>query len=150
MSQFNNPYHYWWKVRKYWKMPKIHLAHIGKIVWWYGLPCSREYYAKYFDCYISGLGWKEKYEEPCFEWDPYLCLTFFRKFQIIFVWNYCPHFMKKEQRDNAIDISEHTWESILEMSEFGKSIYDIKNPVISRFKQGKWVYEKLLITKNFK
>ncbi len=148
VNEFNNPYHYWWKVRKYWKMPKFHLAHIGKVTWWFGLPCNREYYNKYFDCFISGLGWKDKYDVPRFEWDPYLCITFFRKWQIIFVWNYCPYFMKKENRLFEIETSESTWTAIVGMAEYGWT--KIEDPKIGRYVEGVWVEKPIPVSKNLK
>lgn len=147
-NEFTNPYHYWWKVRKYWKMPKIHLAHIGKITWWFGLPDSREHYKKKLDIIISGLGCKDKDNAPRFEWDPYLCITFFRRWQIIFVWNYCHYFVKKWNREVEIETSEHTWESIVNMAEYGR--YDVIDPRLGHYKNGIWEYIYLPVTKNLK
>lgn len=120
-SIYKNPYHYWWQVRKYWKIPKIHLAHIGKITWWYGLPCRTDYYSKYLDIRSSGVGFKHKYDDIRFEWDPYLCFTLFRKWQLIFIWNFYPYFTK--YNSHLCLESEATWEAILEMTE-GTSISD--------------------------
>lgn len=121
MGQYTNPYYYWWKVRKYWKMPKIHLAHLGKVTWWHGLPTSINYYSKYFDIRLRGLGWKDKCNYPSYEWDPYLCFTFFRKFQIIFTWNFCPYFYNHQEYNT---INMFTWEAILAMVNYGKNITD--------------------------
>lgn len=148
LTQFNDPYHWWWKTRKYWKIPKLHLAHIGKVTWWFGLPCSRDHYNKYFDFCISGLGWKDKYDKPRFEWDPYMSFTFFRKWQIIFVWNYCPYFMKKKDRIHEVETSQHTWEAILGMALYGWE--NVKDPIIKCLVNGEWSERPLLITKNLK
>lgn len=145
-NPYKNPYYYWWKVRKFWKMPKIHLAHIGEITWWFGLPCSREHYNKYLDISISGLGWKDKDNEPRFEWDPYFCITLFRKWQIIWVWNYCPYFMKQVNKAIEIETSIHTWEAILSMVEY-EATY-ISNPSLGHYKDGKWVDTELPVTSN--
>lgn len=124
LDAYNNPYYYWWKVRKFWKIPKLHLAHIGKITWFYGLPCRYDYYNRIFDVRLSGLGWKDKDDSPRFEWDPYLCFTFFRKWQIIFIWNFCRYFMKKEDPTYYRLSSEQTWETILYMTNYDKNIAD--------------------------
>lgn len=123
LSEYKNPYYWWWKVRKYWKIPKLHLAHIGKITWWYGLPISHDYYNKYFDVRLSGLGWKSKYDSPRHEWDPYLCFTLFRKWQLIFIWNFRPHFSRKVKEYSTINLA--TWEAILEMAAFDGNIADV-------------------------
>lgn len=120
--EYHNPYYYWWKVRKFWKIPKIHLAYRGKVTWFFGLPADLEYYNKYFDVKLSGLGKKDKEGSPRHEWDPYLCFTFFRKWQVIFTLNFVPYFTK-----NAFEyqtISMITWECILEMTEYNKNISD--------------------------
>ena len=121
IGQYKNPYYYWWKVHKYWKMPKIHLTHIGKVTWWHGLPLNINYYSKYFDIRLQGLGWKDKCNYPIYEWDPYLCFTFFRKFQIIFTWNFCPYFYNHQEYNT---INMFTWEAILAMVNYGKNITD--------------------------
>lgn len=123
-GEYTNPYYHWWKVHKYWKIPKIHLAHIGKVTWWHGLPIKLDYYSKYFDVKLSGLGWKDKYGFPDFEWDPYLAFTFFRKWQIIFIWNFCPYFLNKKDPIHYKWSSDLTWETILKMSHFGTTISD--------------------------
>lgn len=147
-NEYINPYYYWWKVRKYWKMPKLHLAHIGEITWWFGLPCSRDLYKKYFDISISGLGWKDKEDEPRFEWDPFLCFTFFRRWQVIFVWNYCHYFIKKKNRTIEVETSQHTWESIVNMVNYDR--YIVKNPRLGHYSNGTWEYTTLPVTKNLK
>lgn len=148
VNEYNNPYYWWWKVRKFWKMPKIHLAHIGKITWRFGLPCSIESYNRIFDCAISGLGWKDKYDEPRFEWDPYLCFTFFRKWQIIFVWNYCSYFINAKYEIMEIETSQHTWESILWMANYNQPTP--KDPIIGHYNHGVWVQEVIPVSKNLK
>lgn len=121
-GQYRNPYYWWWKVRKYWKIPTMHLAHIGKVTWWYGLPINIKHYNKIFDIRLSGLGWKDKYDSPRHEWDPYLSFTLFRKWQIVFIWNFRPHFSRKVKEYSSISVM--TWETILDMANYNKSVTD--------------------------
>jgi hypothetical protein len=104
LNQYNNPFYIWWKVRKIFKFPKIHL-YCGKITWFFGLPCRFDYYNRFIDIHTSGVGWKWKYDEPCFEWNPHIAITFFRKWQIIWVFTY----YKKQ----ALALNEATWEAML-------------------------------------
>lgn len=123
-NQYKNPYYYWWKVRKYWKIPKLHLYHIGKITWFYGMPVYNEYYNKYLDIHISGLGWKDKEGSPRFEWNPYFCITLLRKWQIILTWSFCPHFLDFKDPTHSRLSNEMTWEVILSMVHYDKNIAD--------------------------
>lgn len=124
LNEYRNPYYWWWKVRKYWKRPKMHLAHVGKITWWYGLPCNTELYNKYFSVKLMGLGWKNKHDAACFEWNPYLCFTLFRKWQLIFMWSFRPHFIKSDSNFHGTIENELTWEAIVEMVWKNKTVSD--------------------------
>ena len=77
-NEYNNPFYYWWKVRKYYKFKYRWV--IGKYYWqfgdWIRMP------KVFFKC--MGLGWKSKYDSYRFEWPPYILFRFF-KWQIRFV-----------------------------------------------------------------
>lgn len=103
---YHNPLYHWFKVRKYFKRPKIGLYY-GKITWRFGFPIRRDYYNRVLDFRSSALGWKDKYDSPRFEWHPYIMITFLRKWQIIWTFYY--------------EI-EHVWEAILDVLYYNKSI----------------------------
>ena len=109
-NQYHNPYYYWWRVRAYFKRPRVHLAHAGKTTWFYGLPIMNEYYKKILDIRLLGLGWKTKYDEVRHEWDPYLAITILRRYQIIWVWNWID---VKDEHSHVRSIA--TWEAILDV-----------------------------------
>lgn len=105
-NEYHNPIYYWWKVRKYFKFPSIRF-YKGKKTWFFGLPIRNDCYNRFIDIRLSGLGWKDKYNSPRFEWHPYIMIMFFRKWQIIWIFYYKP---------------DHTWEAILDYLYYGKSI----------------------------
>ena len=75
---------------------------------------------------MSALGWKWKYEYVRHEWDPYIVITFFRKWQIMWIFNYI---VKRNEDSSAINIS--TWEAMLDMLYNDKSLNYV-------FKAHKW------------
>ncbi len=107
-NDYHNPWYHWWKARKYFKRPKAHLIK-GEKIWFFGLPCRRDYYNRLLDIRFSALGWKDKYNSPRHEWDPYIAITFLRKYHIIWVFNW----VVKEDKDSHTS-SLATWEAILD------------------------------------
>lgn len=87
-NEYNNPWYVWWKCRKYFKKPKWRLFNCGKIEWFFGLPCRHDYYNRILDIKFSSLGWKDKYNSPRHEWDPYINIVFLRKWQIFWIFTY--------------------------------------------------------------
>ena len=70
-NEYNNPFYYWWKVRKYYRF--FFKIVTGKYYWIFG---DRIRMPKvYFKC--KGLGWKPKYDQYRFEWSPYILFKFF-------------------------------------------------------------------------
>ena len=120
-NQYNNPYYYWWKARKYFKRPKINFM-FGREIWFFGLPVRRDYYNRIIDFRLSGLGWKTKYDECRHEWDPYICITFFRTWHLIWIFNWIS---KKDSTSGTRSML--TWEAILEYVVNKTDIYTIKN-----------------------
>lgn len=112
-NEYSNPYYWWWKVREYFVRPRIHLAHVGRITWFYGLPIKYDYYNRIIDVRLSGLGWKLKYQEVRHEWNPYLALTFFRKWQLIWVWDFTSGIKLLNDGDSTRSMA--TWEAILDI-----------------------------------
>ena len=86
-NEYRNPFYVWWKCRKVFKFPYVHL-YIGRVTWFFGMPIIRDIYNRIIDFRMSAVGWKLKYDNVVHEWDPYIVFTFFRKWQIMFIFNY--------------------------------------------------------------
>lgn len=115
-NQYHNPFYHWWKVRKYFKRPKVHFSFV-KDFWTFGLPIRRDYYNKIIDIRLYALGWKDKFNEPRHEWDPMICITFFRTWHLLWIFNW----VVKEE-NNSFTRSMATWEAILDYSYYDKTI----------------------------
>ena len=107
-NEYRNPLYYWWKVRKLFKRPKFHL-YVGKKIWFFGIPVREDFFNPIIGFRISGLGWKWKFDEVRHEWDPYILIRLFRKWDIIWTMNW----VKKNDR-NSYARSMATWEAILD------------------------------------
>lgn len=130
-NEYHNPIYYWWKAKKYFKFPSIRF-YKGKKTWFFGLPIRNEYYNRFIDIRFSGLGWKDKYDSPRLEWQPYISILFFRKYQLIWSFVYEP---------------DHTWEAILDFLYYSKSISKaIENNTWTRIPTG----EKITVINNVK
>lgn len=127
-NEYNNPFYTWWKVHNLFKFPYIHFRY-GQITWFFGMPISKDKYNKIFDFRMSALGWKWKYEHVEHEWDPYVAITFFRKWQLLWVFNY----VTKEDKDSGTR-NIATWEAILDI------LYN-NRPLRSVIKYHKWSYK---------
>lgn len=120
-NTYCNPWYHWWKVRKYFKQPDSHF-YCGKITWFFGLPCRHDYYNRILDIHFSALGWKDKWYTPRHEWDPYIAITIFRKWQLIWTFNWAD-----ENDNDSITRSMATWEAILDFSYYNKSMKWVVN-----------------------
>lgn len=116
LNEYKNPFYYWWKVRKIFKRPKCHL-YIGKRTWFFGLAIRDEYYNPIISLHTSSTGWKWKYDEVRHEWDPYIQIRLFRKWDIIFIFNWID---KKDINSSCRSMA--TWEAILDYLYNNKSI----------------------------
>lgn len=106
-NEYHNPLYHWWKVRKEFKRPKCHFI-FGKNLWWFGLYINKKYYNKFIHFRMSAVGYKWKWDEPRHEWDPFIQICFFRKYHIIWVFNW----INKKDKQSYIK-SMATWEAIL-------------------------------------
>ena len=105
-NEYHNPFYIWWKCRKYFKFPSIK-TYIGKLTWFFGFPIRDEYLNKFVDFRISALGWKDKYDSPRHEWDPYISIVLFRKWQLLILFGYWG-----KTNDGVKDLA--TWEAMLD------------------------------------
>ena len=140
INECYNPFYHWWKVRKEFKRPHAHL-HTGKIIRLYGMPIRDEFYNKFLDIKFSSLGWKDKYNHPEHEWDPYISIIFFNKFQLLWTFNWT-----KKNNANSYTRSMATWEAILDRLYFHKSLEEcIEDNIWGTVKD-----EKITIEENIK
>ena len=108
-NEYRNPFYVWWKCRKVFKFPYVHL-YVGKVTWFFGMPIIRDMYNRVIDFRMSAVGWKLKYDYVVYEWDPYIVFTFFRRWQIMLIFNY----VIKGDKWSSFRNSE-TWEAMLEI-----------------------------------
>lgn len=120
-NEYDNPFMPWWKVRKIFKKPKVHL-YIGKKTWFFGLPIRDEYYNRIISIHTSSLGWKYKYDEVRHEWDPYIHIRLFGKWDLIWVFNYID---KNNLESSVRNIA--TWEAMLDYLYNNKTIEQCKD-----------------------
>ena len=108
------PYYDWWQCRKYIKRPHWHLSGCGRwgTNWYFGLPISLKYYNPIFSIKTGNVGWKDKYNSPRFEWNPYFAIVIFRRWMIS--WTLC---WSKDYVNNMT-----TWETILSHNYYGTDI----------------------------
>lgn len=112
-NDYYNPFYIWWKCRKWFNFPHIHF-HYGKIIW--------THYQKFIDFRIRALGWKTKYDSYRHEYDPYIVITFFRKWQLLWTFNY----ITTDDKDSWVR-NLATWEAMLEMLYCNKSLPYVVN-----------------------
>lgn len=115
-NEYKNPFYVWWKCRKYYKFPYIHF-YCGKLTWFFGMPISKYKYNKIFDFTTSALGWKWGFYYPSYSYDPYIVFTFFRKWQIMWIFNYM---YKNDELSSIKNIA--TWNAMLNML-YNKNIH---------------------------
>lgn len=119
-NEYSNPIYHWWKARKYFQFPYIKF-YMGKPHWFFGFPINKKYINPFIDIRSSAVGWKDKYDSPRHEWNPYISITFFRKFRLLWIFTYC------NDRSNLI-YDTATWEAILDYIYYNKNIEQcIKN-----------------------
>ena len=112
----NNPFKTWWKARKYFKRPSIK-CHFGLLK--YSFPyANRDYIGKIIDISIHDVMWKDKYNSPRHERNPYVWICLFRlfRFEISTRINALTETGKVEDR------SMFYWEYLLDYLYYSKSL----------------------------
>ena len=112
----NNPFKTWWKARKYFKRPSIK-CHFGLLK--YSFPyANRDYIGKIIDISIQDVMWKDKYNSPRHERNPYVWICLFRlfRFEIGTRINALTETGKVEDR------STFYWEYLLDYLYYSKSL----------------------------
>lgn len=119
-NKLHNPLYHWWKVRKDFKRPRAHFIASKNPIWFYGFPIRSDYLNRVIDIRFKALGWKDKYNSPRHEWDPYISILLFRKYHLLWTFNWT----------DPLDYSSSsmaTWEAILDMLYYGKSLEEVKS-----------------------
>lgn len=106
-NEYRNPFYHYWKVRKLFKRPKCHFKR-GKNIWFFGLCINKKYYNPILSIKLHGLGWKTKWDEYRHEWDPYIQIRLFRKWDLIWIFNWVD---KNDEYSSTRSMA--TWEAIL-------------------------------------
>lgn len=116
------PLYQWYRARDKFKKPNCHFS-FGKPSWFFGWYADSRYMNPIIDIYSSSLGWKDKYNSPRHEWDPFFAITFFRRYRLMWMWNYVsdPSDSGEYTRNVA------TWEAILDYIYYNKSIEWVRN-----------------------
>jgi hypothetical protein len=113
---YNNPFYHWWLVRKEFKRPKCHFI-FKKNLWFFGLYINPTYYNRFIHIRTSAVGWKDKYDIPRHEWDPFIQIVFFRKWHMVWLFNWVD---KTDQRSYISSMA--TWEAILDRIYYNKDL----------------------------
>lgn len=112
----DNPFATWWKARKYFKRPSLKFS-FGLLK--YSFPYAhRRYIGKIIDVDIHDVGWKDKYNSPRHERNPYLWICLFRliRFEI---GTYIPELTETGRyRDGSM----HYWEYMLDYLYYSKTL----------------------------
>ena len=98
-----NPLRIWWKVRKWFRIPKPSI-YFGPII--SGLPCGLP--NKWIELHSYDVTWKDKYDSPRFEFTPQINLELFKKYQLLLTF-----------QTNNNDVY---WETILDIIYYNKSL----------------------------
>ena len=102
-----NPFRTWWKARKYFKMPKLNIC-IRKLGWYF--PYARyDYIGRILDISTKDVRWKDKYDSPRYEGNPYIFICLFRTI-CLEVNFYIP---RLAETGNIEDGSSYYWEYLL-------------------------------------
>ena len=112
----NNPFKTWWKARKYFKRPSVKF-YFGLLK--YNVPyANRDYIGKIIDISIQDVMWKDKYNSPRHERNPYVWICLFRlfRFEIGTRINDITETGKVEDR------STFYWEYLLDYLYYSKSL----------------------------
>lgn len=106
--EFNNPYYFWWPFRKYVKRPKASFYLNRKYSWFYGLPINPDKP----HIYLSGLGWKTKFDMVRWEWNPYFSIYIPHLFHFLIIWGY----ENVSKVKHAYIINLCCWENMLDLN----------------------------------
>ena len=112
-----NPLKTWWKAKKYFKRPKISINFFSDI--FYNCPYMNiTSAAKILDIWSSDVTWKDKYNSPRHERNPFIWVCFFRKFGFSINWNIYYYNDLNEREDGSM----FYWEYLLDFVYYKKTL----------------------------
>lgn len=112
----SNPFKTWWKARKYFKFPNVKMkfeAHLNNFPY-----AHKDYIGKILDVNFHDVTWKDKYNSPRHEINPYIFICLFRSLclHIVFHKNFY------DEIGNKIDESSIYWEYLLDYVYYSKKL----------------------------
>lgn len=110
-----NPFATWWKARKYFKRPSLKFK-FGILK--YSFPyASKKYIGKILDIAVHDVGWKDKYNTPRHERNPYLWICLFK----LFTFKIFTHISYLDEKGYS-DRSTYYWEYMLDYLYYSKNL----------------------------
>ncbi len=120
-----NPFKTWWKARKYFKIPKTKISFFYKKHSEF-IPAPYvcvDRISKIIDINIHDIIWKDKWDSPRHEINPYIFVCLFRKFGFIIqpkIYWYNEFGEKNEEDSSYLDIVY--WEYLLDYLYYSKNL----------------------------
>lgn len=121
-----NPYYYWTFFKKYVKRPKMSFSINSKYRYTFGLPMeNNKWHIK-----LKGLGWKVKFDEVRWEYNPYFSFYIPGILHFLITWGY-----EKEAAKNSYLINLICWENMLTLYYANKIS---KKDIVDIFLENLW------------
>lgn len=112
-----DPLKTWKRVKTYFKKPKLFLHFFTNPI--YCCPyASLNSIAKILDIRSFDVGWKDKYDTPRHERNPYIWVCFFKRFGFNIIW----HISYKDEFGNPQDGDMYYWEYLLNYLYYEKTL----------------------------
>lgn len=111
-NEYHNPLYHWWKVRKYFKFPKVSFYFRKN----YTYLKIKKFYNSILCIQFSALGWKNKYNQPRFMWNPFIKIILFKKYNLLWIF-----YWEKDYIYNSM-----VWEYIIKLIYYDTTIENIK------------------------
>ena len=133
----NNPLKTWWRARKYFKFPHVSIGiHYNS---WLHPYATSKWRGKILDINIQDVMWKDKYDTPRHERNPFIYICLFSR---LILWITFP-MRYKDEFDEWQDCSDDYWEYVLDYLYYS---HDLKN--FSFGVMGSKIYHKVDFTRN--
>lgn len=119
---YHNPFYHWWKVKKYFVMPKFYFV-CGKYSGYGGLPVWNHY--SIINFYCRSLYWDDKFNLPYYKASPIVCFIFknpitYKKYWVGLILKYSDSFEKNMMFNDIAEVI--SWETILNVLYYNKTI----------------------------